>query len=105
VVQEPDILLSLAEWNWTKGQFAKALEYAQDALGIACHSEQRLQQADINNFLARLQLQSGSQITALQHATTAFERAWCDGPPNCYKPALDEARNLLNALGAPLPNL
>ena len=36
-------------------------------------------------------------MNARHHAETAKERAWCDGPPHCYKPALDEAEHLIAA--------
>ena len=36
---------------------------------------------------------------AHEHAEIARERAWCDGPPHCYKPALDEAEAMLKELG------
>jgi hypothetical protein len=28
----------------------------------------------------------------------SMERAWCDGPPHCYKPALDAAERLIGEL-------
>jgi len=34
---------------------------------------------------------------------TGYERAWCDGRPHCYKPALDEAKHLLDELGVAPP--
>jgi hypothetical protein len=57
-----------------------------------------LKQADIHNFLARLTLDAGDRAGAGRHAAIAKERAWCDGPPHCYKPALDEAERLLGEL-------
>jgi hypothetical protein len=51
--------------------------------------------ADIHNFLARLALDGGDKAVARQHAEIARERAWCDGPPHCYKPAREEAERLL----------
>ena len=47
---------------------------------------------------ARLALDAGNRTAARQHADIARERAWCDGPPHCYKPALDEAEGLLKEL-------
>jgi hypothetical protein len=60
--------------------------------------EYRLKQADIHNFLARLALDTGDRAAAHGHAAIARERAWCDGPPHCYKPALDEAERLIGEL-------
>ena len=66
---------------------------------IADRCEYRLKQADIHNFLARLALDAGDRAAARRHAEIAKERAWCDGPPHCYKPALDEAERLLGEIG------
>jgi hypothetical protein len=35
---------------------------------------------------------------AREQAEVAKERAWCDGPPHCYKPALEEAERLLEEI-------
>ena len=72
---------------------------------MADRCEYRLQQADIHNFLARLALDAGDRPAAGEHAIIGYERAWCDGPPHCYKPALEEATRLLAELGEPPPPL
>ena len=95
VDHEPDILLSWARWNRARGNTKEAVEYAQEALAIADRCEYRLNQADIHNFLARLALDAGGRQAARHHAEIARERAWCDGPPHSYKPALEEAELLL----------
>jgi len=43
---------------------------------------------------------AGDREKARKEAEIAKERAWCDGPPHCYKPALDEAEKMLKKLGA-----
>jgi hypothetical protein len=53
-------------------------------------------QADAHNLLARLELDAGNRAEAHRYAEIAEKRAWCDGPPHCYLPALDEAENLLS---------
>ena len=58
----------------------------------------RLQQADIHNFLSEMALAEGDTAAALKHAGIARERAWCDGPPYCYKKALDHAEQMLAKL-------
>ena len=95
VEHEPDILLAWARWHGASGNTTQAREQAEEALTIADRCEYRLVQADVHNFLAQLALDSGDRATALRHAEIAHERAWCDGPPHCYKPALDEADALL----------
>ncbi len=74
--------------------------HAEEALAIADRCEYRLKQAEIHNFLARLALDAGEREAAREQAEIAKERAWCDGPPYCYKPALDEAEGMLRELGA-----
>ena len=92
---ELDILLAWARWHRAKGNAPQAQEHAEEALAIADRCEYRLAQADAHNLLARLALDAGDQPSARQHAQIARERAWCDGPPHCYQPALDEAERLL----------
>ncbi len=95
---EPDILLAWARWHYASGNVKQAQEYADEALSIANRCEYRLKQADIHNFLAQWELGAGNTAEARQHAEIAKERAWCDGPPHCYKPALDEAERLLQEI-------
>jgi tetratricopeptide (TPR) repeat protein len=94
---EPDILLAWARWHRARGNAPQAQEHAEEALAIADRCEYRLAQADAHNLLARLALDAGDQPAARQHAEIARERAWCDGPPHCYQPALDEAERVLKA--------
>lgn len=102
---EPDILLTWAHWFRARGDVQEAQEYAAEALSIADRCEYRLKQADIHNFLAALDMEEDSQDDAVEHATTAYERAWCDGPPHCYKPALDQAERLLKELDVEPPEM
>ncbi len=83
-----------------EGTRGEAQAHAEEALVIADRCEYRLKQAEIHNFLARVVLDAGDRATAREHAEIAKERAWCDGPPHCYKPALDEAEAMLKELGA-----
>ncbi|MCP4257252.1 MAG: hypothetical protein GY774_06955 [Planctomycetes bacterium] len=38
------------------------------------------------------------KAAALKHAEIAKERAFCDGPPYCYKKAFDKAEQMLDKL-------
>jgi tetratricopeptide (TPR) repeat protein len=98
---EPDILLSWAHWHQADGDREQALECAEEALSIANRSEYRLKQSEINNFLAQWALDLGEVVKAREHAEMAKAFAWCDGPPHCYKPALDEAEGLLELVIQP----
>ncbi len=95
---EPDILLAWARWHRARGNAQEAQSHAEEALAIADRCEYRLKQAEIHNFLALLALDAGNRASARQHAEIAKERAWCDGPPHCYKPALDEAERILERM-------
>ena len=97
--QEPEILLAWANWHRLRGEAQPAHGRAVEALAIADRCEFRLKQADVHNFLAELALEADDHTAAAEHARTGHERAWCDGPPHCYKPALDRAAALLTQLG------
>jgi tetratricopeptide (TPR) repeat protein len=92
---EPSILLAWARWHRASKNPAQARKDAKEALAIADRCEYRLVQADVHNFLAQLNLDANDLKAARHHAEIGKERAWCDGPPHCYKPALDEAERLL----------
>jgi len=107
---EPDILLEMARLRWAQAGGdevtseestrlrEESLKLAREALAIADRCEYRLKQADIHNFLAQVALEKGDRGEAQKHAEIAKERAWCDGPPHCYKPALEEAERILESL-------
>ncbi len=99
VESETDVLLAWARWHKAAGDAVEARKQAGDALTIADRCEYRLKQADIHNFLAQLELSEGNRDSARKHAEAAKERAFCDGPPHCYKLALNEAERLLEELG------
>ena len=108
VESEPDILLALARWHQAVGNAQEPRELAEEALDISNRCEYRLQQADVHNFLAALAMEEDdkdNRESAIEHATTGYERAWCDGPPHAYQPALDEAKRLLDELGVAPPEM
>ncbi|MBI3248828.1 MAG: caspase family protein [Deltaproteobacteria bacterium] len=109
---EAQILVEQARLRWGQDNAREASRLGQEALFIANRYEYRLQQAEAHNLLARLQMESlyeqksdiggkPDQTTlalAREHAARGKERAWCDGPPHCYKPALEEAEQLLTEI-------
>jgi len=105
VEMEPDILLAWSEWQKAKGEKEEAKRSAKEALAIADRCEYRLKQAEIHNFLAKEAMEAEDRRTAQKQAELAYERAWCDGPPHCYKPALEQAEKMLRELSAPLPKI
>lgn len=92
---EPDILLAWARWHRAAGHVTQARRDAEEALTIADRCQYRLVQADVHNFLAQLALDANDRAAARREATIGRERAWCDGPPHCYKPAVDDADAIL----------
>lgn len=100
---EPDLLLVWARWHHLSGRPDDAARVAGEALAIADRCEYRLKQAEAHNFLARLAADQGDGDGARQRARIAAKRAWCDGPPYAYQPAIDEAEKLLVELGGTLP--
>ncbi len=103
---EPDLLVTWARWNRLAGKPELAAKSARDALAIADRCDYRLKKAEAHNFLARLAVESGDTQTAQASAEIAWNCADCDGEPYCYKPARDEADEMLVELGvkpAPAP--
>ncbi len=108
---EPDIMLEMARLRWAQARGdevaseestrlrEESLKLAREALAIADRCEYRLKQADIHNFLAQVALEKGDRKQARKHAEIAKERAWCDGPPHCYKPAMEKAERILESCG------
>ena len=60
--------------------------------------------ADALNVLAQIERDAGNAAKAIEAATEAYRKAWCDGPPFAYHWGLEAARAHLNALGAPEPS-
>ena len=61
--------------------------------------------ADALNVLAQLERDANNLTAAIQAATEAYEKAWCDGPPFACHWGLEKAKAHLAALGAPEPVL
>lgn len=96
--QEPRILLAWARWHRLAGHPEEARQNAAEALAISNRCEYRLNQADIHNLLALLDLEAGEIASAREHAAISMERAYCDGPPYYYKPAYEEAERLFRQI-------
>ena len=59
--------------------------------------------ADALNVLAQIERDAGNHDKAVQAATEAYRKAWCDGPPFAYHWGLEAARKHLTELGAAEP--
>ncbi len=64
-----------------------------------------LEHADAFNVLAQIERDAGNREAAIQAATEAYTKAWCDGEPFAYAYGLRQARAHLAALDAPGPKL
>ena len=84
------------------------LEAARELLDAVWESAERgpypLFHADALNVLAQIERDAGNTAAAIEAATQAYRKAWCDGPPFAYHWGLEAARAHLNALGAPEPS-
>jgi tetratricopeptide (TPR) repeat protein len=56
-------------------------------------------------YLARALRELGRTVEAAFHAREAYRQAWADGPPNSHYWNLRDARQLLEDMGKPVPDL
>jgi tetratricopeptide (TPR) repeat protein len=108
IALEADYLPDLAKLRWMKGERAEAIKISKDALSIASRCELRLKQAEVCNLLADLYIAEAESLVGVDRATALSnareyaergkERAWCDGPPHCYRLALNESERLLEEI-------
>ena len=61
--------------------------------------------ADALNVLAQIEQDAGNTSAAVEAATEAYRKAWCEGPPYAYHWGLEKAGAYLAALGTPEPAL
>jgi hypothetical protein len=58
----------------------------------------------LQHVLAQIERDARNTAAAIEAATLAYRKAWCDGPPFAYHWGLEAARAHLKALGAPEPS-
>ena len=86
-----------------QGDLKAARELLDDVWEAAERGPYPLFHADALNVLARIERDAGNHDKAIEAATDAYRKAWCDGPPFAYHWGLEAARKLLKELGAPEP--
>lgn len=104
VEEEIQALIALAELRRRQGNSEAARELLDDVWEAAERGPYPLFQADALNVLAQIERDAGNTIAAIEAATKAYRKAWCDGPPFAYHWGLEAAKAHLVALGAPEPS-
>ncbi|MEK6299657.1 MAG: DUF4062 domain-containing protein [Acidobacteriota bacterium] len=104
VEEELPALIALAELRRRQGDSEAAREMLDDVWEAAERGPYPLLHADALNVLAQIERDAGNAIAAIEAATQAYRKAWCDGPPFAYHWGLEAARAHLNALEAPEPS-
>ena len=105
VQEELPALVALAELHRQQNEPDKARERLDEIWESAERGPYPSFHADALNVLAQVEQEAGNAEAAIEAATGAYRKAWCDGPPYAYHSGLQKARELLNALGAPEPEL
>jgi HEAT repeat protein len=96
-------LLYAAELEAARSRPEAARRRVREAQGLAERGPYRLLKADSENLLARLARDTGDAEAAVEHSTTAYRLAWCDGPPHAYAHGLATAAATLEELEAAPP--
>jgi len=94
-----------AELDRQRGNFDAAREHLAKSWERAERGPYRLYNVDSYNILAEIEDSCGNKAEAIKAAQTAYELAWCDGPPYAYQRGLDDARKKLEQLGGKVPDL
>ncbi|HXU40008.1 MAG TPA: DUF4062 domain-containing protein [Blastocatellia bacterium] len=104
VEEELPALVALAELRRRQGDLPAARELLDDVWEAAERGPYPLYHADALNVLAQIERDAGNTAAAIEAATQAYRKAWCDGPPFAYHWGLEAARAHLKALAAPEPS-
>lgn len=105
VEEELKILIALAEFYARKDEGEKAGEQLDDVWDYVEQGPYPIFHADALNILAQIEIEAGKKQTAIAAAAKALQKARCDGPPYAYHYGLQNAKRLLEELGAPEPEM
>lgn len=88
---EPEVRLIRAQIYVARDQSKsdRAIKEAMLALRLAKRYQAVLLQVDIHSFLASIYKRTGQSEKKQCHTDQVRELSWCDGPPHCYKAALE----------------
>ena len=95
----------MAELEHRRGNFEVARQYLQVIWDNVQRGHFRTIHADALIIKAKIQRDSGETQAAIDTATEAYKEAWFKGKPFSFKRALEEAKNILHALGAKEPSM
>ncbi|HST20632.1 MAG TPA: tetratricopeptide repeat protein [Blastocatellia bacterium] len=101
--EEIQALVALAELRRRQGESQTARELLDDVWEAAERGPYPLFHADAFNVLAQIERDAGNTDKAVEAATEAYRKSWCDGPPFAYHWGLEAARKHLAELGAAEP--
>jgi len=104
IEEEIQALIALAELRRRQGDLPAARELLDAVWEAAERGPYPLFHADALNVLAQIERDAGNTSAAIEAATQAYRKAWCDGPPFAYHWGCKAASAHLNALGAPEPS-
>ena len=105
VSDELPTLIALVELHRQKKDLSKAREHLEEVWELAERGPYPLFHSDALSVLAKIERDTGNQAAAIEAATEAYKKAWCDGPPYAYDYGLKNAQQLLAELGAPEPDM
>ena len=103
VEEELPALTALAQLRRRQGDSEAARELLNDVWEAAERGPYPLFHTDALNVLAQIERDAGNTAAAIEAATAAYRKAWCDGPPFAYHWGLEAARKHLKELKAPEP--
>jgi tetratricopeptide (TPR) repeat protein len=105
VEEELPTLAALAELRRRQGDEKAAREFLDDVWEFAERGPYPTFHADALNVLAQIERDTGNTEEAVRAAAKAYELSWCDGPPYAYHWGFEKAKQHLNELGAPPPEM
>ena len=103
--EELPALRALSLLEMRRGNFAKARWFLQESWELAERGQFLLYNADSYNILANIELAENNRKKAIEAARKAFDLSICDGVPFAYRRGLEDTGNLLENLGASVPEI
>ncbi|MGH1362913.1 MAG: DUF4062 domain-containing protein [Calditrichia bacterium] len=105
IEEELATLIALADLNWQQKEPENARNLLEEVWESAERGPYPIFHADALLVLAKIEQDAGNNQAAIEAATEAYRKAWCDGPPYAYYRGLTKAKELLKTLEAPEPEM